>query len=144
MFRSLRNYLNPFAHLGKRSYPLLFPFVTTIVLYIAGDLFGKMLWGQSQLRANTMIFLTFALVIYFAFRSAIKGGLIVTALFVLYIIYYIYVAKATTGEKEMAVITASILAFFYLLISLKRKKPEGGQKLVKKNCGQFWNRCRSG
>ena len=118
LFKKLLHYINPFAHLGTKTYPLLFPLIVSVTAYIIGDIIGNFMWGQSIQRANTMIFLTFALVIYFSFRSGIKGGIVVTGLSIIYFGYYVFIANASAEEKIGAVVTAGILSFFYLLIAL--------------------------
>ena len=118
MIKRLLHFLNPMVHLGEKKYSFKFPFLTTLGFYILAEIIGNDIWKHPNDMGNPIIFSNFALVLYFSFRSAIKGGLIVTVLSVLYYIYFIITRQGTFAEKEMASVIASMLSVTTLLIAL--------------------------
>lgn len=118
MFKELIQYLNPMAHLGEMKYPLKLPFFTTIIVYLLLEFIGYVVWKHPDSMGDAVVFSNFALVLYFSFRSAIKGGLIVTVLSILYYVYFIYTRHASLPTKEMASIVASLLTITNIIITL--------------------------
>ena len=118
MFQALLRYLNPMAHLGEKKYPLTLPLITTLIAYILLEVIGYLIVKRPEQMGDAIIFTTFALVLYFSFRSAIKGGLIVTGLSMLYYIYFIYTRHAPIAVKESALLIASLLTITNIIITL--------------------------
>ena len=118
MVKKLLHFLNPMAHLGEKQYSFKFPFITALLVYIIAELVGNLVLKVPDKMGNFIIFTNFALVLYFSFRSAIKGGLTIVVLSVLYYIYFILTRHAPLADKEMAALIAGLLTFTTLVIAL--------------------------
>ena len=78
-------------HLGDRRYPVLFPFLTVLGFTVALEFFVNVILRDPSALGAYAIFPYIALIIYFAFRAGIRGGLIaavITVAFYFYIIYF--------------------------------------------------------
>lgn len=64
------------------------------------------------------VILTFLLVIYFAFRFGIRGGMTAVGTATVFFTYFILTRQASVGEKEAATATAVALTIVYTLLAV--------------------------
>lgn len=116
MGRILR-YFDPIAHLGDARYSFVFPLITNIVVNILSEIFTYNVAKNPMAVGTYIIFLHAALIIYFAFRSGIIGGL-TTSLIAIAYYFYIVVNRHYHGQTlSTGIETILILSVLYLLLA---------------------------
>lgn len=106
--RRILNYLNPIAHLGDNRYSFFFPFLLTLIIYSFSEIYAYRIASNPLIVGSYIIYTSIILVIYFAFRSGIRGGFITTVITVFYYFYIIY-TRNYTGEQLRGAVDFTIL-----------------------------------
>jgi signal transduction histidine kinase len=116
MQRFLR-FLNPLAHLGERHYSVLFPIFSMLVIYGLCEFYAYTIAKNPMAVGSYVIFISVALIIYFAFREGLRGGLVAVLITIAYY-YYIIVTRHYTGEQYHGGVETTItLGMIYLLLA---------------------------
>lgn len=103
-------------HLGDRRYPVLFPLVTMILFSFLVEFFVISILHDPAAVGTYAIFPFVALIIYFAFRSGLRGGFIAAGITILFYLYIIYTLHYTGEQLRSGLNTTAILGFLYLLL----------------------------
>jgi PAS domain S-box-containing protein len=111
-------YFNPLARLGLRKYSRVLPLSVTILTAVALELIAYYVVHDPMAVGIYAIFLFVSLIIYFAFRDGIHGGLIATMVTIVYYIY-IMVSRNYQGERLISGIeTTIILGLVYIILAM--------------------------
>ena len=116
--KKIFNYLNPFAHLGEKDYSFTLPLFTSLLISLLSELYALQIAKDPMSVGGYIIFINFATVIYFAFRSGIRGGLISTFIIILYYFYIIYDRNYTGQLFTSGIVTTLVLGSIYAAIAL--------------------------
>lgn len=115
--RRIIRFLNPIAHLGERRYSVLFPLFFMLVIYFLCELYAYGVAKNPMAVGSYVIFISVALIIYFAFREGLRGGLIAVITTIAYY-YYIIVTRHYSGAQyDAGIETTIILGALYLLLA---------------------------
>jgi PAS domain S-box-containing protein len=88
--KQLFGYLNPVARLGYNKYSIAFPFLATLMLAVVSEVFSIGILHNPDAVGAYIIFIHVAFIIYFAFRDGIRGGMLSTALAIVYYLYIVW------------------------------------------------------
>lgn len=115
--KNVLKYLNPMHHLGEQHYSILFPLVVNLLLCVSSEIYVYQILKNPLAVGMYIIFLNVALIIYFSFRDGIHGGLITSAISILYY-FYIIVTRHYAGQQFTASIETVIgLTVLYILLA---------------------------
>lgn len=114
----LGRYLNPISRLGHRKYSILFPFGLTLTVAAASEFLTSHIFGNPGLVSIYGIILFLILIIYFAFRDGIRGGLFATLATLVYYNYVILTRPTSPEEKFVQWETTLMLATAYVSLSI--------------------------
>lgn len=116
MKRILR-YLNPISRLGHRKYSFWFPLLTSLLITVLSEFYAYSILQNPLAVGAYIIFIHVAIIIYFAFRDGIKGG-VITVFFAIAYYAYIIDTRNYAGERLTAGIDTSIvLAVLFLALA---------------------------
>jgi len=116
--KRLYQYLNPMMHLGETTYSIRLPLLATIVTVILLEIYVHIILQNPDAVGLYAIILFVALIVYFAFREGIRGGLIATCITLSYYFYIIY-SRNYEGEELLAgIITTLALGIIYGFLAL--------------------------
>lgn len=118
MMKELFVYLNPVARLGIRKYSIFFPLFVSLGICLLSESYCYFIVKNPLAVGMYIIFVHVALVIYFAFRDAIRGGIIATIIAILYYFYIIATRHYTGQNLAGGIDTTFLLACIYLLLAL--------------------------
>lgn len=118
MGKKILTYLNPIAQLGHTEYSLSFPLLINATAYLLSEIYVYNIVGNEGLVGTYIIFVSVALIIYFAFRDGIRGGLLSTATAVTYYLYILYSREYTGMRLISGLETTAILGFMFSLMAL--------------------------
>ncbi len=110
-------YINPISHLGNKKYSILFPFFVTVILCILSEVHVQVIAQTSEEIGTHVIYLFFTVIIYFAFRDGIRGGVIATIVTLSYYSYIVFQYARSPEEQGALWETIIILGFIYLTLS---------------------------
>ncbi len=110
-------YLNPIEHLGENNYPVLSPLLTMFIITFLSEIFAYIIVKDPMVVGVYAIFLYVALIIYFSFRSGLRGGLIATFITIIYYFYIIYTRHYKGKVLSSGIETTLILGTTYLLLA---------------------------
>ncbi len=116
MGKKILKYLNPLSQLGRRKYSVWFPLFFTALLYFFTEFF--VFGGSGNTDGTYVIFLSLALIIYFAFRDGISGGLIATVITILYYMYLLLTREYSEETFVAGVQTSAALGMMYVILSI--------------------------
>lgn len=116
--RRIYGYLNPLHHLGDPHYSFFFPFITTVVISALSEFFAYRIAHDANIVGVYGIFIYVGLIIYFAFREGIIGGLTATFVTVLYYIEIVETRHGSPTQIQGQWNTIIILATIYVVLSL--------------------------
>lgn len=116
--RRILQYLNPLHHLGDPYYSFLFPLFTIVVFSLLSEFFAYSIVHDSNVVGVYGIFLFVALIIYFAFREGIVGGLTATFVTILYYIEIVITRHASPIQIEQQWEIIVVIACIYIVLSL--------------------------
>ncbi len=106
------------AHLGDNRYSVFFPFILTLFIYTFSELYAYKIARNPSIVGFYIIYTSIILVVYFAFRSGIKGGIIATLMTVSYYLYIIYTRNYTGEQLKGAVDFTILLGISFAAIGL--------------------------
>jgi PAS domain S-box-containing protein len=113
----LIRYLNPLDHLGDTHYSFIFPLVTTVSAYILSEALAYLELHDPMAVGSYAIFLSVGLIIYFAFREGLLGGMVTTIITIFYYIYIIATRHYSGGALRAGLETTAILAGIFLVLA---------------------------
>lgn len=111
------HYINPLSHLGETKYSVLFPLTGTIGAFAILEFFAYIVFRDPESIGIYAIFVSIVLIIYFAFRCALRGGYIATAITLCYYLYIIHTRNYTGQELVSGIETTFILGILYSLLA---------------------------
>lgn len=114
--KKILHYLSPMRHLGDRHYPILFPLLTMIVFSVLVELFVTLVLHQPETVGTYAIFPHIVLIIYFAFRTGMRGGFIAAGVTLLFYFYIVYSRNWTGEQLESGLNMIAILSALYFLL----------------------------
>lgn len=106
------------SHLGEKNYSFRFPLITSFIMYALSELIGNFILNRPNDMGPAVVMLTFFLILYFSFRCAIKGGVIVIIVSTVYFTYFIASRNVSFSIKEAAVLNVVVLTVIYIPIAL--------------------------
>ena len=109
------NFLNPISRLGKRKYFVFYPLLGAITIYAVTEIILKFFSVPDATASGPIIVVSIATVIYFSFHSGVKGGIISSAVTVLYF-FYIINSRHYTGEAYQSGVESTVLLGSIFLI----------------------------
>ncbi len=115
--KKILNYLNPIVHLGERNYSFIFPLISLPVAILISELMAQSLFKDPAMFGLVAIFAFLTLIIYFSFRSGLRGGIIAAIFTVAYYFYIIYSRHYKGKELESGISTTLVLGVVYLLLA---------------------------
>ncbi len=114
--KKIFRYLNPLQHLGDSHYSFFFPFLTMLFFSIISEVFAYKIVHNPNIVGVYGVFFFVALIIYFAFREGIMGGLAATLVTLLYYIYIVITRHAAPADLLVQEETIVVLAFIYMVL----------------------------
>ena len=117
MLRNVLRYLNPVEHLGHTHYSFLFPLFFTLFTWVLSEFFAYVVVRDPMIVGLYVIYISAALIIYFAFRDGIRGGVVSTLVTVGYYFYIIDTRNYTGDQFKTGIETSIVLGLMYLTIS---------------------------
>lgn len=116
--KRILNYLNPIIHLGERHHSIFFPLLATFLIWgILESIIVYVTKNPLSVGAYA-IYLSIVLVVYFSFRTGIRGGLLTTALTIGYFVYIMYTRNFSGDQLRAGIQTTIILGLIFCLTSL--------------------------
>lgn len=110
-------YSNPVTYLGIKRYSFNFPFFFTLGVCLASEIYAYWVVHSPNIVGVYIILASVGLLIYFAFRDGILGGVTSSSVSVLYYLYIIY-SRHYTGDKFSAgIITTAVLGLLYIFMA---------------------------
>lgn len=106
------------AHLGDNKYSFFFPLFITLLIYTFSEIYAYNIARNPSIVGLYIIYTSIILVVYFAFRSGIKGGIVATLMTVFYYLYIIYTRNYTGGKLKGAVDFTILLGISFAAIGL--------------------------
>lgn len=114
---NLIRYLNPMEHLGERRYSYTFPLLVNITVVLLSELYVYRI-VQDPLRVGThIIFVNVALILYFSFRDALRGGFISSGFAIAYYFYIIYSRHYSGKQLVSGIETTIILGILFFVLA---------------------------
>jgi len=118
MRKKLLRYLNPIAHIGERSYSIIFPFITVLATALLLEFWANIIARNPNIVGIFAIIIFLLLIIYFAFRDGLRGGFIASLLTILYY-FYIIISRHHAGQQLVSSLLLTLaLGFAYFLLAL--------------------------
>ncbi len=117
MLQKILDYLNPLNRLGTMQYSAVFPLFTTLMSVVVVEFIAHVVLKNPNAVGFLAIFLFMALIMYFAFRDGIKGGIIVTLVTVGYYLYIIASRGYTGAQLSSSMQATFLLAALYVIIT---------------------------
>ncbi len=114
----LKEYFDPLARLGNRTYSIYLPFAITLGACFALEFYAFRIANNPAIVARLAIIIFIAIIIYFSFRDGIMGGLISSAVTIFYYGYIIYTRGYTGSQLVSAIQTTIFLGILYVGVSL--------------------------
>ncbi|HYK08058.1 MAG TPA: ATP-binding protein [Candidatus Eisenbacteria bacterium] len=109
--------LNPLYRLGERKYSSKSPFFTILIACICIEVYIHLIVKNVASLGLLAIIIPVSLIVYFAARDGILGGLIVSTITIGYYFYIIFSLRYTGLQYDSAVATTIILGVVYLLLA---------------------------
>lgn len=116
--RKLLKYLNPIAQLGNRRYSLVLPTLTVIISCILLELLVHFMVLDQSSAGIYAIFISLVLVLYFSFHDGIIGGIIASALIILYYFYIMFTRRYMGSQLVAGIQTTVLLGLIYGFMSV--------------------------
>lgn len=115
--RKVLRYLNPIAHFGDKNYSVFFPLITTLLTAVILE--GIFVWLLHTPNAVGLyaIFVFIVLIVYFAFREGIRGGMIAALLTIFYYLYIISSRNYTGNLLVSSLQTTATLGLLYGILA---------------------------
>lgn len=110
-------YLNPIARLGLPKYSIAFPLLSNIIVCILSEVFAIFIVKDPNIVGVYIIFVNVSMIIYFAFRDGIRGGILSTVIAVLYYFYILYTRGYTGKQLSSGIETTIMLGIVYLFLA---------------------------
>lgn len=117
IFDSILHALNPVSQLGRRSYYITFPILSTVLLSASIELYAVYVLHDPDSVGMPAIVILLGSIVYFAFRNGIRGGIAATLVTILYYAYIITTHDAPVQDRRVQWQTVLVLAFLYTLIA---------------------------
>lgn len=117
VMRKLILYLNPMAHLGERDYPVVFPLLANFLLCILSEILCYVVLRNPSAVGSYIIFVNVAFILYFAFRSGLRGGYISSFISILYYFYIIFTRNYSGSQLVSALQTTAVLAVLFFSLA---------------------------
>lgn len=115
--QSTLRYLNPIAHLGDRNYSFWFPGSITLTACLTLEVVFNQILKNPDGVGVWAIFVFVGLIIYFAFRDGLRGGLITVLITIGYYFYIMY-TRNYQGERLISgVETTIVLTIIYVFLA---------------------------
>ena len=111
------HFINPIAHLGEKKYPTLLPVVVMVLVSIFLEFYAFVIVGDPNAIGIWAIVLYVFLIIYFAFRSGIRGGFIAVVLTLAYYAYIIRSRNSSGEQLESSINTTIFLGILYFVLA---------------------------
>lgn len=112
-------FLNPFSHLGDRNYNLWFSPIVVLFAALLTEVVVKVLFANDPSALGGLAILIFvSLIVYFAFREGIVGGVSAVGITILYYLYIIYSRHYAGEQLSNGIETTIVLGVVYLVIAL--------------------------
>lgn len=109
---------NPFARLGIQKYSTTLPVITTVATAVGIELIINNLLNNPDGVALPAIFVFIGLIVYFAFRDGVKGGILTTVATLTYYLYIIYSRNYSAQQLQTGLETVFILSILYTAIAV--------------------------
>lgn len=106
----IRHFLNPMLRLGNGTYSYAIPTIGTLLVLLLLEFAIVNYLNSAPVVASLIIAISVILVVYFAFRDGIRGGVIATGIIIGYYIYIIFIS----GRVEALQARSSIQSTFFL------------------------------
>lgn len=103
-------------HLGEKNDSILFPFVINFLVIFLSEVYAYGIAKNPMIVGAYIIFINVFLIIYFAFREGIKGGLISIFFSIAYYFYIIFTRHYTGEQLSSGITTTIILTLLYLFL----------------------------
>ncbi len=111
-------YLNPFNRLGKKHYSIVFPFVVTVSSAIILEfIYYELIKDPEAITAPAAV-LFLGLIIYFAFRDGLRGGLTATFVTIIFYLYIIFTRDYPTNIFLRYLETSLALGLLYIFLAI--------------------------
>lgn len=114
----IARYLNPIVRLGIRKYSTIFPTISILILIGVCEFVSYFVLPNPESNGLIAIFAFVAVIIYFAFRDGIKGGLIAVAGTLTYYVYIIFSRHYQAEALITGIQTVIVLGILYLVLAL--------------------------
>lgn len=111
-------YINPIARLGLAKYSPVPAIVFTSLMCVLVEFYNIVIRNEPDLVTFNIIFILLGIVIYFAFRDGVIGGLSATAVAVVYFTYLIITKIDPRSDQMDAAELALVIITLYLFASL--------------------------
>jgi PAS domain S-box-containing protein len=115
--KNILKYLNPIEHLGENNYSIFFPLLTMVIVTVISELFANFVIRDPMIVSFYVIYLYVALIIYFAFRRGLVGGVTATLITVGYYFYIIYSRHYHGDQQRAGIDTTLVLGTIFLLLA---------------------------
>lgn len=109
-------HLNPLSRLGVRRYSAVIPFFSTIFVYTISEILANQVFHNPESVGLYVIFISIALVMYFSFRDAIRGGFVASFTSIGYFLYIIW-SRNYEGRRLVTSLETTLIlgAVFFLM-----------------------------
>jgi PAS domain S-box-containing protein len=114
--KKLFQFINPIARLGVQKYSYFFPFAGSLFAYVILDFIFVSILRDHQAVGTFAIFLSVALIIYFAFRDGIRGGILSSTVTIIYYIYLVLSLHYKGAQFVTGMETIALLSVVYYLL----------------------------
>lgn len=115
--KKIVRFLNPLARLGEKEYSILFPLVTTLSVFVLSEFYSYSVYGSPDAVGSYIIFVSTALIIYFAFHDGLKGGITSSLITICYFLYIIYTRNYQGDQLRAGIQMTGVLAGLFLILS---------------------------
>lgn len=109
-------FLNPMRRLGMGKYSVFAPLLGNLSVLSFVELFLFLTDSQSTFGATLIITSSILLVVYFAFRDGIRGGIISVGLILFYYLYIIF-SRQELSQRQASIQTTFFLTGVYISLS---------------------------
>ncbi len=111
-------FFNPVFRLGQKNYSSILPLSITLLVAVLLEFYAYVIVKDPNVVGIFAIFIFIALIIYFASRDGIKGGLVTTGVTICYYAYIIYTRQHKGQQLTTSIETTAILGILYIFISI--------------------------
>lgn len=115
--KTLLRYLNPIRHLGDKHYSFMFPLLATAGAAVLLEMYAYFIAKNPEIVGLAAIIGSIVLVIYFAFREGVRGGVVTTITVVGYYLYIIYTRHYRGSQLVSGLETTALLGGVYMLMA---------------------------